>query len=53
MDERLLIELFQNIIVWKSGGQRAPHKPLLCLYALGSCFRSEKRLIPYSEIDKE
>ncbi len=53
MDERLLIELFQNIIVWKSGGQCAPHKPLLCLYALGSCFRSEKRLIPYSEIDKE
>lgn len=30
---------FENITVWKKGGQRAPHKPLLALYALGRCIR--------------
>ncbi len=39
--------------VWKRRGQRAPHKPLLFLYALGCCLRGEGRLIPYSEIDQD
>ncbi len=24
-----------NLSIWKKNGQRAPHKPLLILYALG------------------
>jgi len=34
-----------------NGSQRAPHKPLLILFALGKLQRENQRLIPYSEID--
>lgn len=53
MDKDLLKSLFDRITVWKRGGQRAPHKPLLVLYALGRCYRNERRLIPYSEVHRE
>ena len=46
-----VLELFQNISVWKRGSQRAPHKPLLILYALGKYNRGEDRLLPYTEVD--
>lgn len=52
MDREHVKELFERITVWKRDGQRAPHKPLLALYALGRCHRREDRLISYSEIDK-
>ncbi len=42
----------RDIAVWKSGGQRAPHKPLLLLMAVARCGRGE-RLIPYAEVDEE
>lgn len=42
---------FSGLRVWQKGGQRAPHKPLLVLYALGRLTGGSKRLIPYSEID--
>lgn len=42
---------FDDLTVWKRGDQRAPHKPLLLLYALARYARSEGRLIPYAEID--
>lgn len=51
MDRSQLIQKIQGINVWKRGGQRAPHKPLLLLYALGACSRGEERLIPYSRVD--
>ena len=38
--------------VWRSGGQRAPHKPLLLLLALGRVSRGESRLAPFGEIEK-
>ena len=44
---------FNEIRVWTKGAQRAPHKPLLLLYALGGCARGESRLIPYSQIDND
>ena len=44
-------KLFEGINVWKRGSQRAPHKPLLLLYALGKCSRGEPREILFSEID--
>ena len=44
---------FQNITLWKRGGERAPHKPLLALYAIGRLRRNNDRLIPYAEIDQK
>ena len=41
-----------KINVWRSGGRRAPHKPLLMLYALGRVELGKKRLVPYSEVEK-
>lgn len=45
--------LFDKITMWKRGGQRAPHKPLLILYALSQCIQTEKRFISFSEIDQK
>ena len=36
--------------IWKRGGKRAPHKPLLLLLAMGRAVREEERLAPFSEI---
>lgn len=44
---------FEEITIWRSGDQRAPHKPLLLLYALAKCSRGEARLIPYRDIDPD
>lgn len=44
--QRLLEELGQ-LKVWKGGGTRAPHKPLLLLLALGRVWRGEPRLASY------
>jgi putative restriction endonuclease len=41
------------INTWKRGTQRAPHKPLLLLYALGWYSRNGTRLIPYERIDHD
>jgi putative restriction endonuclease len=46
-------KIFKNLTVWKKGGQRAPHKPLLALYALGRNQRGEGRLISYSEVNRD
>jgi putative restriction endonuclease len=45
--------LFDKITMWKRGGQRAPHKPLLILCALSECIQDNKRFINFSEIDKK
>ncbi len=39
----------RNLRVWKRGDERAPHKPLLLLYALARISRSEDRLVSYAE----
>jgi putative restriction endonuclease len=36
-------ERFNSITVWKRGGERAPHKPLLALYAIGRVLRGLSR----------
>src|SRR5258708_26302042 len=33
--------LFRSVSVWKKGDERAPHKPLLILYALGKLLGGE------------
>ena len=34
-------------------GQRAPHKPLLLLFALGRVLRERDRLVSYVEVDRQ
>lgn len=53
MERREIIRRFKSLIVWKSGGERAPHKPLLVLYAIGKLLRGEDRLISYSQEIKD
>lgn len=53
MDRDRIIKQFNQINVWKRGGERAPHKPLLILYAISKCLRGESRLIPYNEVDEK
>lgn len=45
-----LKNIFSNIITWKRNGERAPHKPLLLLYALGRLDRKEPRLFSYKDV---
>ena len=40
---------FTAITVWKRGGERAPHKPLLALYAIGRRLRGEPRMVAYGD----
>ena len=44
-------ERFNNLTVWKRGGERAPHKPLLALYAIGRALRGEPRMVEYAKGD--
>jgi len=53
MNKNHLHSIIQNITVWKRGAQRAPHKPLLLLYALARIRRNHNRFIPYTEIDEK
>ena len=42
-----------NMQTGMSGDLRAPHKPLLALWAIGRCVRREQRLVSYKQIDEE
>ena len=48
-----LQSLFADLKVWHAQGWRAPHKPLLALWAIGRCLRNEARLAPYDEVARE
>ncbi|MDW7730389.1 MAG: HNH endonuclease [Bacillota bacterium] len=45
-----LKEKLSKIKMWQRGGERAPHKPLLLLYALGRLARGEPRLMSYAQV---
>jgi putative restriction endonuclease len=47
MDPGELKEKISKIKIWQRNGERAPHKPLLLLYALGRISRNEPRLMCY------
>jgi putative restriction endonuclease len=47
--EELLYNI-SNLTVWKKNGQRAPHKPLLILFALGQYQNHKKLELPYEEV---
>lgn len=44
---------FHDLGVWQRGGERAPYKPLLLLYALGRYAHGAPRLLEYAKLDKE
>jgi len=47
-----LLQRIDDLGVWRRRGQRAPHKPLLLLYALGRLERGETRYVPYRDVDE-
>ena len=49
MTREEIIKKFKNLNIWKNSGERAPHKPLLVLYAIGKLLRREDRLTPYAD----
>jgi len=51
MNAQELITRITALNVWKKGDQRAPHKPLLLLLALGRIHAELPRLIPFDQID--
>lgn len=46
-----LVQRFRDLNVWRRGDERAPHKPLLVLYALGRLQAGADRLIPFDELE--
>lgn len=52
MDREEILDKFDQLRVWQNAGERAPHKPLLVLYAIGRLLRDGSRLVPYSQIDE-
>ena len=51
MDRQELTNKFRGLTIWKQGGQRAPHKPLLVLLALGYLQREGREALAYTEIE--
>jgi putative restriction endonuclease len=49
MSPEELKDRLSKLSIWKKNGQRAPHKPLLILYALGQ-FLNGKTKLPYEEV---
>jgi putative restriction endonuclease len=48
-----VIDQFDGLNVWSRGDQRAPHKPLLVLYALGRWSRGDTADIPFRDVDRD
>lgn len=44
-----LKEKISNLTIWKNNGKRAPHKPLLILYALGRFQNEDRTSLTYEE----
>lgn len=53
MDREEIARKFESLGVWQRGDERAPHKPLLVLYAIGKLLQGEDRLIRYAEVDEK
>ena len=48
-----LTSLFDGLNTWASGGQRAPHKPLLVLFALARWARGETKEIAFTAAEAD
>jgi putative restriction endonuclease len=53
LDGNALLQKVNNLSIWKKRDQRAPHKPLLILYALGRLQQHQARYIPYVEVKEK
>src|SRR5262245_37856567 len=53
MGREAVVGQFDRLNVWSRGGQRAPHKPLLVLYALGRWARGERVDVSFAEVDPD
>ena len=51
MTREALQQKLDELNVWKRGNQRAPHKPLLLLLAMGRAVGGEGRLVSFREIE--
>lgn len=48
-----ILERFQRLRLWSSNDRRAPHKPLLALWAIGRCLAGADQMVPFSLVDQE
>ena len=46
-----IVRRFRSLSIWNKGGQRAPHKPLLCLLAISKMVNEKKRLLRFEDIE--
>lgn len=53
LSEPELLEKFDRIRVWERRGQRAVHKPLMVLLALGRLWRGEPAVLPFAQAEPE
>ena len=53
MTRQRLLKALEGLNVWKRGGDRAPHKPLLLLWAFGRIRHGEGRLASYKQDAEE
>ena len=62
MNQDAIRHLFAEINIWRRGDERAPHKPLLILYALGRLSQADRTgggedandlYIPYRDVDRD
>jgi putative restriction endonuclease len=53
MENDAALDLFDRLAVRSRGEQRALHKPLLVLYALGRWVRGDQGGIPFGEVDRD
>jgi putative restriction endonuclease len=51
MDRATILRRFEELTVWRRGDQRAPHKPLLVLYALAAVERGG-RWVAFRKVDE-
>jgi putative restriction endonuclease len=53
MNHEALLRQFEQLNIWSRGGERAPHKPLLVLYALGRWSRGATGDITFADVDRD
>ena len=53
MSSDAILQQFDGLNVWSRGDQRAPHKPLLVLYALGRWARGERGDVPFADVNRD
>lgn len=47
------IERVTSLSQWRRGGERAPHKPLVLLYALGRLQHTGTSKMAYADVEKD